>query len=239
MNTSRRLFLLAGVATSASLALSRRLRAADAVSTNPPPATPPAELAGRGAPQDPQRVFEFVRAGHTNLARVKEMLAEDPRLVLASWDWGNGDWETALAGAAHLGNRELAVYLLEHGARQDLFCSAMLGEREVVSAAIARHPALANSKGPHGLSLLYHAAISGNVPMAEAIAAHLAQRARDFNQGLNAAARSGHVAMTTWLLANGVTDVNVTDGLGKTAATYAQEKNVPEIAELLRAHAAK
>jgi hypothetical protein len=238
MKNSRRLFLAGGFAAAAALAMPR-LRAADSpapvTSSNPAPP----ELGGRGARQDLERVFEFVRVGHGNLPRVKEMLAVDPRLVLAAWDWGNGDWETALGGASHVGNRELAVYLLEHGARQDLFCSAMLGERDLVLAALEAQPALANTKGPHGHSLLYHAAISGDVAIVEAIAPLLPDRVRDSNHALTAAARGGHAPMTAWLLAHGVTDLNFKDALGKTASTYAAEKKFSEVAELLRAHTPK
>ena len=225
MNATRRSFLAAGMAAASTLALSR-LRGASASAA-------PAEIA-RPAPQDPDRVFEFVRAGHGNLARVKEMLAADPRLALAAWDWGAGDWETALGGASHLGNREIARYLLEHGARQDLFCSAMLGERDAVLALVAAHPALANTDGPHGLSLLYHAAISGDVDLAQGIAPHLGRRARDCNQALIAAARGGHAPMTTWLLANGVTNPQSKDALGKTAAAYAEEKGFADVTAALQ-----
>lgn len=183
-------------------------------------------------------MFEFVRVGHGNLARVKEMLAEDPKLALASWDWGNGDWETALGGAAHVGQRDIALHLLDHDARQDLFCAAMLGERAIVAAALTAHPVLANTAGPHGYTLLYHAAISGDVALAEAITPHLTDRGHDCNQALTAAARGGHAPMTAWLLAHGVTDPSVKDALGKNAATYAAEKGFKDVAELLRAHAA-
>src|SRR5689334_17826261 len=62
----------------------------------------------RGDRQALDLVLEFVRVGHNNLARVKELVAQDPKLVLAAWDWGKGDWETALGGAGHIGNREIA-----------------------------------------------------------------------------------------------------------------------------------
>jgi hypothetical protein len=234
MNTTRRSFLAGGIATTAALSM-LRLRAADAAATPSSSATPRPELP-RKAPQVPERVFEFVRVGHGNLPRVKEMLAEDPKFALAAWDWGQGDWETALGGASHVGNRDIALHLLDHGARQDLHCSAMLGERYIVLAAIAAHPALANTAGPHGYSLLYHAAISGDVAITGAIAPHLANRARDCNQALTAAARGGHAPMTAWLLANGVTDLSVKDALGKNAATYATEKGFKDVGELLRTH---
>src|SRR5215472_13056792 len=75
------------------------------------------EVARKRPRQDLDLVFQFVVAGHGNLARVKELVAQEPKLVLAAWDWGGGDWETALGGASHTGNREIAKYLLSEGAR--------------------------------------------------------------------------------------------------------------------------
>ena len=35
-------------------------------------------------------VKEFVAVAHTDLNRVKDMLAQEPGLVNATWDWGGG-----------------------------------------------------------------------------------------------------------------------------------------------------
>ena len=43
-----------------------------------------------------------------------------PALLNATWDWGAGDFETALGAASHMGNRESAGVLLARGARLDL-----------------------------------------------------------------------------------------------------------------------
>src|SRR5262249_4910086 len=72
-------------------------------------------------PFDRARVKRFVIAGHVNLAAVKAMLAEEPKLINGTIDWGNGDFETALGGASHMGRRDIAEYLLEHNARLDIF----------------------------------------------------------------------------------------------------------------------
>ena len=48
---------------------------------------------------DLQLVQEFVGNAHGNFARVKEMLEAEPALVNATWDWGGGDFETALGAA--------------------------------------------------------------------------------------------------------------------------------------------
>src|SRR4051794_12183520 len=76
---------------------------------------------------DSDLVHRFVFAAHRDLDRVREMLQEQPALVNATWDWGGGDWETALGGASHMGRRDIATLLLERGARLDIFAAAMLG----------------------------------------------------------------------------------------------------------------
>jgi hypothetical protein len=48
-------------------------------------------------------VNKFVRVAHSDLAKVKELLEQEPKLINAAWDWGGGDWETALGAAAHMG----------------------------------------------------------------------------------------------------------------------------------------
>ena len=53
--------------------------------------------------------------------------------------------------------------LLAQGARMDSFCAAMLGQRAVLKAMLAANPSVATTEGPHGYTLLYHAAISGDV----------------------------------------------------------------------------
>jgi hypothetical protein len=55
------------------------------------------------APLDPQKVEAFVANAHGDLEYVREALEEQPALVNAAWDWGGGDWETALGAAAHMG----------------------------------------------------------------------------------------------------------------------------------------
>jgi hypothetical protein len=200
--------------------------------------TAPSEVVRRRGPLELKLVSAFVGAGHNNLARVKEMVAQEPNLVFASWDWGGGDWETALGGASHTGHRDIALYLLSQGARIDSFCAAMLGERDVVLALLKANPSIATTKGPHGYTLLYHVAIGGDVVIAGALKPLLEPNAKDYNQALSAAARDGHLEMTKWLLANGVTDPNIPDGFNKTALMFAVEKKFPEIEAELRSHGA-
>jgi hypothetical protein len=109
----------------------------------------------------PEEVNAMVANAHGDLEYVRSALAEDPTLANATWDWGDGDWETALGAAGHMGRRDIAELLLAHGARLDVFVAAMLGELEIVRSMLAAHPELRNAKGPHGIPLLAHAEAGG------------------------------------------------------------------------------
>ena len=75
---------------------------------------------------------------------------------------GDIDFVRAALAAGHMGRRDIAELLLEHGARLDLFVAAMLGELEIVEAMLATHPGMRDAKGPHGISLLKHAEAGGD-----------------------------------------------------------------------------
>ena len=110
---------------------------------------------------DPSLVEEFVSKAHGDLGAVQELLEREPALVNASWDWGGGDWETGLGAAAHMGRRDIALFLLDRGARLDVFAAAMLGYLDVVRAILAERPETAEALGPHGIPLLVHAKQGG------------------------------------------------------------------------------
>ena len=111
----------------------------------------------RGPRLDLDMVREFVIAGHGKLDRTRELLEQQPALINATWDWGGGDWETALGGASHMGNKPIAEFLLAHGARMDVFCATMMGKVEIVKAFLADDPTVIDLKGPHGIPLIRHA----------------------------------------------------------------------------------
>lgn len=110
---------------------------------------------------DLKLVEEFVGVSHGNFERVKELLAQEPGLINATWDWGSGDFETALGAASHMGNKAIANYLLENGARIDIFAAAMLGKLEIVKAALSLYPNAIDIPGPHGIPLIDHAEAGG------------------------------------------------------------------------------
>jgi ankyrin repeat protein len=106
-------------------------------------------------------VNEFVKIAHTDLSKVKQMLEASPLLLNAAWDWGGGDFETAIGAAGHMGQKDIANYLLEKGARADVFVLTMLGKVEIVKQTLTAFPSLINSAGPHGFTLLHHAEKGG------------------------------------------------------------------------------
>lgn len=106
-------------------------------------------------------VQDFVIYAHLDLEIVKTLLDKEPGLLNATMDWGTGDWETALGGASHMGRRDIVGFLLERGARMDLFCATMLGKLDIVKGALTLEPKLLNAKGPHGMSLEVHAKAGG------------------------------------------------------------------------------
>ena len=119
-------------------------------------------MGDKGPALEPSLVNEFVLKAHSDFETVKRLLEQEPALLNASWDWGGGDWETALGAASHMGRRDIALFLLDHGAPLDVFAAAMLGETDVVRAMLARHPGLVDARGPHGIPLHVHAEKGGD-----------------------------------------------------------------------------
>jgi hypothetical protein len=172
MNPTRRSFLASaaglGVASAAHSLFGLFVRPASAAD---PPA--PAEAPASGYPpasatvsrefpsQDPAVVREVVGASHTKFDRVKELVTARPALAKATWDWGFGDWESALGAASHVGRRDIAMLLLEHGAAPTIFSAAMLGQLDVVRSFVEASPGTQGTLGPHGISLLRHAEAGG------------------------------------------------------------------------------
>jgi hypothetical protein len=127
-------------------------------SAGQPSATP---VPGAFPAQDPDLVKEMVGVSHGNLPRVKELVSARPALARASWDWGFGDWETAIDAASHVGNRPIADYLLANGARPTIYTAAMMGQLAIVKGWVDAIPGVQRNRGPHGITLLAHARNGG------------------------------------------------------------------------------
>jgi hypothetical protein len=112
--------------------------------------------------QDPDLAREIVGKSHRDLDSVKKMVESRPSLAKAAWDWGFGDWETALGAASHVGRPDIAEVLIAHGARPDIFAHAMLGNLDAVKAIVAANPGIQRTHGPHSITLLRHAEAGGD-----------------------------------------------------------------------------
>ena len=108
-----------------------------------------------------QLVQDFVIFAHSELDMTTKLLDKEPMLVNAVMDWGGGDWESGLGGAAHMGRRDIVELLLAKGARIDIFAAAMMGQLEAVKAFLTLEPKLIDARGPHGFTLHFHAQVGG------------------------------------------------------------------------------
>ena len=104
---------------------------------------------------------DFVIYAHSDLEMTRKLLERDPMLLNGFMDWGGGDWESALGGASHMGRRDIVEFLLERGARMDIFCATMMGQLEAVKAMLTLQPKLIDSRGPHGFTLHFHGQLAG------------------------------------------------------------------------------
>ncbi|WP_317898141.1 hypothetical protein [Aurantibacillus circumpalustris] len=115
----------------------------------------------KGPPIEISLVKEFVGAAHKDMAKVKTMLEVNPDLLNSVNNLGGWDWEDALGAAGHVGNPELANFLLERGARMTICVAAMLGKTELVKSFILNFSFMKDAVGPHKISLMRHAKAGG------------------------------------------------------------------------------
>ena len=178
----------------------------------------------------PELIEEFVIACHGNYPKIRAMLEQEPGLLNEKWTKFD---ENGLEASGHMGRADIANHLLERGAPLTIFAAAMLGRTEDVAAFLEDNPALANATGVHGFSILFHAALSGKVEIAELLVAH--GGGEDADTALHAAVRPGHTEMVEWLLARGG-DPNTPDFQGKSTLDVALQQRHTAIADMLRAH---
>lgn len=179
-----------------------------------------------------EQIDQFVGACHGNFGIVQEQLAAQPELL----NTRSSINESPLGAAAHVGNREIAEYLVGQGADVDLPAAAMLGDLETMKSLLDDDAEVAQGTGAHGIPVLFHAVAGGSVAAVEL----LVERGADpvlvtgpESSALNMAAARGHVAMSRWLLDNGAPTGN-TDFQDKTPTERAEEGGYTEIVEMIR-----
>mgnify|MGYP000412755611 CR=1 FL=1 len=111
---------------------------------------------------DKTLVEKFVGASHGKMDIVKDLLEEHPTLINSAHDWRDGDFETGLGAASHVGHKELVNYFLSKGAQANIFTMALFGELDILKAFLKFNPQLLHAKGPHGYTLLDHSEKGGD-----------------------------------------------------------------------------
>lgn len=163
-NTSRRRFIaVTGLAMPMlTVDLHSQLAGAKSDSANSVKSSPNMAVGDTYPTEPPELARETVLVSHFNLTRVKELVTAHPSLAKATWDWGFGDWESALGAASHMGNRAIAEFLLANGAHPSIFSATMLGQLDVVKAFVSAQSGIQRTPGPHSISLLAHAKAGGD-----------------------------------------------------------------------------
>jgi len=112
---------------------------------------------------------------------------------------------TPLRGAARYGHREVAEFLLRHGATYDIFSAASLGDVRAVEHSLANEPGLVHARaGPEWTPLLWAAAAKKPAAVKALLAygANVSAVGSYFGSALNQAAWDGDREMVELLLAH-------------------------------------
>ena len=165
------------------------------------------------------------------------MLAENPQLLSASYQWNDNDRETAIQAAAQVGNAQVARYLLDNGAPLEICTAAMLGQRDEVERRLEEDPRSASATGAHGIPLLPHAVWSGNLELVQLAYSHGAKSGTTL--ALHNAVAKGSYEIARWLLENAKPDIGSKNFQGKTPLMVATERKDEKMAQLLSGHGAK
>jgi uncharacterized protein len=175
-----------------------------------------------------EQIRQFVIAGHGNLELVKTMLEQQPDLLEQRVEWRENDFETALQGAAHVGNRKIAEYLLSKGATLEITTAAMLGDHAQVQGFLAKDLNQIHHTGGHGITLLTHAVMSGDVALVRMLIGQGARSGADM--ALNIATDCGFIEIAREVLGLSP-DPTWKNFKGHSSLDLAQDK--PEILALL------
>ena len=195
--------------------------------------------AGDRAPVGADLVKDWIVKAHQRKIDVmKGLLEREPALLQSSWDWGAGDFESAIQAAAHTGSRDMALFLIDRGARFDLFAAAMLGQLAAFKAAVETYPATLQVRGAHGIPLLSHAiqgeaAARGVLDYLLARGVDVNARSRNGSTPLMAAVQTGQGEIVRLLLSKGA-DAKVKAANGGTALALGLKRGDAAIIQALK-----
>ncbi len=162
MRTTRRQFLAAAPAAGFGLVSTSFLPSVGFAGDAAPASGPAPPTFGSFPRHEQELVQQVVGFSHAKLDELRPIVEARPTLANATIDWGFGDWETAIGAASHMGRPDIADFLMQHGARPDVFTFTMLGHLAIVRSMIEARPGLQKTRGPHGITLLQHAINGGD-----------------------------------------------------------------------------
>jgi ankyrin repeat protein len=132
---------------------------------------------------------------------------------------------------------DIVNYLIDHGADYDICTASMLGNLDCMDDFLKLDPNLINTRGAHGIPLMYFPVIHAKAEVAE----YLYQHGADPNAAspggitpLHGAVMFNQSKMAKWLLERGADPNPKYDG--KTPLAMALEKKQTELIEVLRSH---
>jgi ankyrin repeat protein len=99
-------------------------------------------------------------SSHARLATVRELVQQHPRLVFSI----STDDELAIEAAAHMGNRDIMNFHLEHGSPMSLPTAVSLGDAEHARFLLDEDPDLIHERGAHDFPVMMFVAFGGGSP---------------------------------------------------------------------------
>jgi ankyrin repeat protein len=194
-------------------------------------------------PLPPPVINEYVVVAHGNLARVRELLALYPGLLLVNAPWN----ELAVEAGAHTGFKDGVRLQLDQGAPLSICTAAMIGMAARVRALLAEDPQRLWECGAHNMPLIWYPAIGGAGAVQVELTRLLIERGADVNAqkrghtALHWAARAGAFDLAELLLDHGAEPNAVTRIMGRemTPLALAEKSGDKATIDLLRRRGAK
>jgi ankyrin repeat protein len=184
-------------------------------------------------------INDFVTTAHFDPEKTKRMLKQIPDLLYARASWD----EIAVEGCTHLGNEQLAQFLLDAGSPLSVCTATMFGLTNEVKDMIDKNPYTINDRGPHDFPLIWYTAI-GKQKLD--IAEYLIGKGIDVNanirgrSALSECARRGHAELTELLIQKGadLNMVSVSSFFPGTPIQIAKSRKQDKVVAVLRKYKA-
>lgn len=179
---------------------------------------------------------EVTANSHMNLKRVKQLVAQERRLVFSL----STDDELPIEASAHLGSKDLMRYHLDQGAPFSLPTAVSLGDQAQVKFWLDKDPSLIHERGAHDFPLMWFVVNGGgSISMAEL----LFQRGVSLEQesmgstALHCCVERGQHALAQWLLDQGAQREAIGfkgERLGRTPLQLAEARGDAKMISILK-----